>query len=173
MHFEVTNFDARVFAPGEIPLMGSKFLAKQPPKVRQWVMAHVPEDRRGEALDDALNRIASHICVAFTNDFPRAIGWLIPFSEGARTAWCHFILPPMSQSLRMKIGWRFMTESLQRYDALMCLVPRHLREVRGILEALGFDQLTVLPQACLIYEHKRHVDGCLYVYRKKDHDIRF
>ena len=174
MHFEISNFDARVFAPGDIPTLGSDFLAKQPAKVRQWVLAHLPEEKRGAALDEVLKSVASHICVAFTNDYPRALGWLIPFSNGgARTAWCHFILPPMSQSLRMKIGWRFMTESLQRYDALMCLVPRHLREVRGILEALGFDHITTLPQACFIHEHNRHLDGCLYIYRKKDHDIQF
>lgn len=152
---------ALLFNPAQEPQRAVEFLAAQPAKVRQWVMPHINEAMRGHAFAAAL-RCGSHACIIYEDGKPQTLGWLVPVSPKARSAWAHFILPPMKRHKLLPCASALMTEGLKLYDSLTCLVPAPLHGVRNILEHIGFSRLAVLPKACRIETKRRNVDGIFY-----------
>lgn len=155
------SMDATVFRPEDHPQAASDFLALQPARVRQWIIPHVAERDRGHVMDRAF-QCASHACIVYAGDAPAAFGWLVPVSPMARSAWAHFILPPMPRDMLLSCATELTREGLRFYDGLCCLVPRPLYGVGRILEALNFQKLATLPGACRIETRNRCVDGILY-----------
>lgn len=141
-----------------------EFFQNLPEKVRHWTIGDTSQSGRDEAFYAAIAQAAqtSDVCLAYINNEPVALGYLLPVCCHSRTMLCHAVLPPLPFEALVEIADGMLGIPVNFYQAIVCTIPRPLRVVRRVVEAVGFEHKATFPKSCFLSAFGRCFDGELY-----------